>query len=166
MTTPRIYIADLAAYNAGHLHGAWADATDADAIAETAAKVLATSPVFDAEELAIHDYDNFAGIRIEEYQSFETVTAHALALLEHGPAYASYVTDVDDSPAAPDNFADAYLGHYPSAGDYAAELLESTGSLDQVPAELQPYLDLDAYGRDILYDLTSVTRDGGLDLFA
>ena len=58
--TPRIYVACLAAYNNGELHGAWIDADqDADAIREEIAVILTTSPEPNAEEWAIHDYEGF-----------------------------------------------------------------------------------------------------------
>ena len=59
--TPRIYVACLAAYNNGQLHGAWIDADQsADAIHEEIRAMLASSPTPGAEEWAIHDYERFA----------------------------------------------------------------------------------------------------------
>ena len=40
--TPRIYVACLASYNAGILHGEWIDATDADVIREAIANMLSS----------------------------------------------------------------------------------------------------------------------------
>jgi len=58
--TPRIYVACLAAYNAGRLHGRWIDAAqDAADIQAEVRKMLAASPQADAEEWAIHDYEGF-----------------------------------------------------------------------------------------------------------
>lgn len=42
--TPRVYVACLASYNDGILHGAWVDAVDADEIQEGIDRVLFTSP--------------------------------------------------------------------------------------------------------------------------
>lgn len=54
-TEPRIYVADLAAYNSGYLHGVWIDATlDASDIQDQVNAMLEQSPVGDAEEYAIH----------------------------------------------------------------------------------------------------------------
>lgn len=51
----KIYVADLAAYNAGHLHGVWIDATlDIEDIQAQIQRMLSLSPVEDAEEYAIH----------------------------------------------------------------------------------------------------------------
>ncbi|MDI3611675.1 antirestriction protein ArdA [Pseudomonas aeruginosa] len=47
----RINVTDLAAYNAGHLHGNWIDATlELDDIQAQASAMLAASPVKDTEE--------------------------------------------------------------------------------------------------------------------
>jgi hypothetical protein len=51
---PRIYVACLAAYNNGCLHGRWIDATTPDEIWAQVRAMLADSPEPDAEEWAIH----------------------------------------------------------------------------------------------------------------
>ena len=48
---PRIYLASLADYNAGHLHGAWRPADQSvDDLQEQAQAMLAASPLPGAEE--------------------------------------------------------------------------------------------------------------------
>jgi antirestriction protein len=57
---PRIYVACLSAYNNGYLHGWWIDADqEPDALLSDIEEMLADSPMDDAEEWAIHDYENF-----------------------------------------------------------------------------------------------------------
>ncbi|RAN32203.1 antirestriction protein ArdA, partial [Hyphomonas pacifica] len=51
---PRIYVACLAAYNNGCLHGRWIGATTPDEIMEKVRAMLADSPLPGAEEWAIH----------------------------------------------------------------------------------------------------------------
>ncbi len=52
---PRIYVACLAAYNNGHLHGRWIDAAqDAEDIQSEISEMLSASPIPNAEEWAIH----------------------------------------------------------------------------------------------------------------
>ncbi|MFI8736653.1 antirestriction protein ArdA [Ectopseudomonas toyotomiensis] len=64
----RIYVADLAAYNAGHLHGVWINATlELDDIRAQVDVMLAASPVEGAEEYAIHDFEGFDGYSLGEY---------------------------------------------------------------------------------------------------
>ena len=65
----RIYVADLAAYNAGILHGVWIDATlELDVIQEQVNTMLTASPEEGAEEYAIHDYEGFDGYNLSEYE--------------------------------------------------------------------------------------------------
>ncbi|WP_273241477.1 antirestriction protein ArdA [Hyphomonas atlantica corrig.] len=52
--TPRIYVACLAAYNNGRLHGAWIDATEPDEMMQGVRAMLAASPEPGAEEWSIH----------------------------------------------------------------------------------------------------------------
>ena len=65
----RIYVADLAAYNNGKLHGVWINASDdLDDIQEQINKMLAESPEGFAEEYAIQDYEGFGGYSVSEYE--------------------------------------------------------------------------------------------------
>lgn len=69
---PRIYVADLAAYNNGIIHGAWIDLPQDQAIIQyEIKKIIEQSPVANAEEYAIHDYENFGGYRVREFESID-----------------------------------------------------------------------------------------------
>jgi len=59
----KIYVACLAAYNNGYLHGEWIDATqELSDIYDQVNAMLKASPVEEeAEEYAIHDYEGFGG---------------------------------------------------------------------------------------------------------
>src|SRR5690606_9964627 len=84
-SNPRIYVACLAAYNSGYLHGAWIDANmDADEITDEIAAMLARSPIEHAEEYAIHDYEGFEGVTISEYAGIGTVARMGAFIAEHG----------------------------------------------------------------------------------
>ena len=77
-TEIRIYVADLAAYNNGKLHGVWINACDdLEDIQEQINKMLASSPEGFAEEYAIHDYEGFGGYSLGEYEGIEA--AHEIA---------------------------------------------------------------------------------------
>jgi antirestriction protein len=78
-TTAKIYVADLAAYNSGIMHGIWIEnLLDLTDVEEQIAVMLSKSPIEDAEEYAIHDYEGFANIGIGEFFSIESV--HRIAL--------------------------------------------------------------------------------------
>ena len=91
--TPRIYVACLAAYNNGYLHGAWIDADrDPWAIWADIRDMLAKSPIPDAEEHAIHDYKAFKGVSIAEYAGIDRVAEIAAFIVEHGALGAGCLT--------------------------------------------------------------------------
>ncbi|WP_189338541.1 antirestriction protein ArdA [Sphingobium sp. SCG-1] len=143
----RIYVACLAAYNNAILHGEWIEATqDAWAIYDDIAKMLKASPIADAEEWAIHDYEGFEGIRIEEYAGIESVAEKAAFVVEHGRLGAelvNYYGSLDEARAA---LEDRYHGVYSDLADYVRGLTEE--SLD-VPAALRFYIDWQAMARDV-----------------
>lgn len=146
-TEPRIYVACLAAYNNGYLHGAWIDAAQEPwAIYDAVRVMLAASPINGAEEWAIHDYEGFGGVRIEEYTSFDRVSELAAFLAEHGAIGAAlldyYSGDLDEAREA---LADRYLGQHPSLADYVQEVTEETTA---IPQPLRYYIDYAAMARD------------------
>ncbi len=82
--TPRVYVACLAAYNSGRLHGRWIDANqDADDIRDKVAEMLAASPDYDgSDEWAIHDHEGLGAIG--ESESFDRVAAIGQAVAAAG----------------------------------------------------------------------------------
>lgn len=170
-TGPRIYVADLAAYNAGRLHGRWIDATqDAESIHQEIRDMLAGSPVIDAEEFAIHDYEGFCGIEIHEYETIEHVAELAALLAEHGPAYAAYRDYVGADHATAADFEEAYAGEWESEEAFAEELIEDIGELkaDSLAAR---YFDYEKFARDLFMsdywsaDASEYGEDSGLYIF-
>ena len=80
----RIYVADLAAYNAGKLHGVWIDATqEIEDIQDQLNKMLGASPEGFAEEYAIHDYEGFEGCELSEYTGIQAAHEKAVFIEEH-----------------------------------------------------------------------------------
>src|SRR5581483_3902347 len=64
---PRIYVASLADYNAGRLHGVWIDAAqEPDDLQLHINAMLARSTEPIAEEWAIHDFEGFNGLHLGE----------------------------------------------------------------------------------------------------
>ena len=63
----RIYVADLAAYNNGCLHGVWINpCDDLEDIQSQINEMLADSLEEDTEEYAIHDHEGFEGYPVGE----------------------------------------------------------------------------------------------------
>ena len=147
MSTPKIYVACLAAYNNGKLHGQWIDATSPDEITEQVRAMLAASPEPDAEEWAIHDYEGFEGIRLSEYASFETVCELADFIEEHGELGAKVLENFGDNIGeAKQALEDCYSGEYSSLAEFAQEITEGQG---EIPSHLEYYIDWEKMGRDL-----------------
>jgi len=143
----RIYVADLAAYNAGYLHGVWIDATlDIDDIQDSINTMLASSPVEDAEEYAIHDYEGFGEYSLHEYAGIEA--AHDIACFideypDFGAALLAHTADIDEARKMAD---ENYCGCFSSLADYAQDLTEQT---TEIPASLTNYINYEMMARDM-----------------
>lgn len=144
----KIYVADLAAYNNGHLHGVWIDATqDLEDIEAEVIAMLAASPVEGAEEYAVHDHEGFGDYEVSEYTSLTTLREVAFFIKEYpefGAALLSHFgDDLEDARRAAQ---EDYCGCHESLADYAQGLTEET---TQIPDALRPYIDYDAMARDM-----------------
>ncbi len=174
--TPRIYVASLSDYNGGVLHGVWLDADqDLEDLNQAAAHMLETSPTDPrAEEIAIHDYENFGGYRVEEYDPLDWVNRVARGITEHGPAFGAWADICGHDLDALDRFDDGYLGEWNSIEEYAEQIIDDFGlnrELDEaIPELLRGYVHIDvaAFARDMRtgLDITAVTNPrGGVWLF-
>jgi antirestriction protein len=144
----KIYVACLAAYNNGILHGAWIDASqDADEIRAEITAMLAKSPIPHAGEYAIHDYEGFEGIRIEEYTGIDQIAEIVEFLSEYGKlgaAVAAYFgDDLEDARRALD---ERYNGCFASLSDFAQDITEQTMT---IPKQLAFYIDWQKMARDM-----------------
>jgi antirestriction protein len=145
--TPSIYVACLAAYNNGKLHGTWIDATqEPDAIMGEVRAMLGTSPEPDAEEWAIHDYDNFHGLRLSEWEGFAKVHAYATFIAEHGRLGAELIAYTGDIEQAMAMMSDGYAGCFESLADFAQELTED---ITTIPQNLTGYIDFERMAADM-----------------
>ena len=162
-TTPRIYVACLAAYNNGRLHGEWMDADQSpDELHEAVRQMLTTSPEPGAEEWAIHDYEGFGALRLSEWESFERVSAIATGIAEHGEAFAAWMSyDSERDPADNEAFEDAYRGEWDSLHDYAENYADDIGLYDMAERAASPYVvvDIDMLTRDLDIELYTVGSD-------
>jgi antirestriction protein len=145
----------LADYNNGRLHGEWMDAArDPTDIRADIAAMLARSKDPGAEEFAIHDYEQFGGCRIHEYDGIELVSRIAKGIQEHGYAFAAWAEVHESEPDRFDDFAQAYLGHYNSLETYAFQIADDFGynaEIAKLPESMQAYVKVDtaAMARDL-----------------
>jgi antirestriction protein len=144
---PKIYVACLAAYNNGYLHGEWiyADQEVDDLYAEIK-KILASSPIPDSEEWAIHDYEDFGDVLVNEYTGLETVSALANFVIEHDEVGAAVLAHVNgDIDEANRLLEECYHGEYDSEEDFTESFAEETMV---IPEHLSYYIDYEKMARD------------------
>lgn len=168
MTTPKIYVADLAAYNAGHLRGQWVYLPEYADVGELMNKISSLLGEWDrdlldgmigpVEEFAVHDYEGLPGTLYSEYPGREGLRRMLcyVDLLDtarnHGAA-TRFVSMARDRGLDPeewaDAFHDAYAGTFDSAEDWARQYIDSTGQLGDMPENLRYYFDYASFARDV-----------------
>jgi antirestriction protein len=146
-TGPRIYVACLAAYNNGYLHGRWIGANQhAEAIQAEISAMLKASPIPGAEEWAIHDHEGFEGAELHEYAGIDRVVELAAFIAERGELGAKVLEhfggDIDRAEGA----FEEYAGCYRSLADFAQEITEET---TDIPPTLIHYIDYAAMALDM-----------------
>ena len=140
MSERQIYVASLADYNAGRLHGVWIDATlSPEDIQKRINAMLAESPEPHAEEYEIHDHEGFEGWK-PDTSDIKTLSLVAVALEstdepEALGAFLSFysVKDID-------RFEEAFQGEHGSAEEFVREYYDEQG-YDFGP--LESYIDWD-----------------------
>ena len=142
----RIYVACLASYNNGILHGRWIDCESLDYIQDQVGEMLKASPVEMAEEWAIHDYEGFEGISLSEYTGFDRVIEYAGFIEEHGALGAKLYEHYNSLEEARTALEEHYAGEYKSIADFAEEITFQT---TEIPALLTYYIDYEAMARDL-----------------
>lgn len=159
-----IYVACLASYNNGILHGRWIDATQGlDYINEEVQAMLKESPIAEeAEEWAIHDYE-LSGIKIDEWESLEHVALIGEILgLDYPEDVIAHVIDnytPDSVEKAEELLSEIYQGEYEDLADYAEQFCrDCCGKPDSF---YENYIDYASMGRDWEYSGDIHTLDNG-----
>jgi antirestriction protein len=171
---PRIYVASLSDYVAGRLHGGWIDADqEPEELGVEIARMLARSPTAGAEEWAIHGYEGFFGLRLDEYEGLASVSRVAQGIVEHGEAFAllaahASLDDLDFLDAA---MSDSYLGAWDSMEAFAEHVTDDLGVeayIAVAPESYRQYLKVDTalLARDLEMELTVLEgSDGRVHVF-
>jgi antirestriction protein len=161
-TTPRIYVANLAAYNSGRLKGKWIEpSTDADELAEQIADAIGGN--VDRDEWAFHDYDAFPDMG--ENPDLDDVAAMVELLEEHPYAIVkaamSFVwnNDRQDIDSLKEWLDDGY-GIYESKRDYVEQLVDDMGGPSKLGKQaIDSCFDYDAFGHDLSIDADEEDRE-------
>ena len=166
-TVPRIYVACLAAYNNGKLFGKWIDiVSEVETIHQEIQKMLSNSPIAGAEEFAIHDYEGFGSLRLDEYESIESVHGKAMFILQHGELGAELLAYYGDIESAQDALENRYHGEHENDLEFAIQLFDEV-FMDCIPVPVQGYINYASYKRDLfMSDFFSIEAGGKTHVFA
>lgn len=159
----RVYIASLADYVAGILHGEWVDVEnpDVDEINEAIAKILKTSPTPGAEEFAIHDYELPHGIQIGEYMSIEELVDLVERINTFNENTEHMGEDVQAEIVAHYGDSDDALsvtGGWPLDSDHFEEIYHD--SLKNLPDFIKRNIDWDSIISEIASETETIEVDG------
>ena len=154
--TPRIYVADLEAYNNGRLKGEWIDLSDFDSGAEVLEEISKMLKKTGGEEYAIHDYEYFPSIMYSEYmgeKQFDNVI-EAYKIAEDKDLDIDVVGEIIEQ-YSPDNVEefidDNYQGQFDNDTDFAYQYVENLGGFENInESEKEMYFDYEAFGRDLV----------------
>jgi antirestriction protein len=135
--SPKIYVADLEAYNNGKLSGVWLDLMDYNDADELMGAIQDFLKTTGGEEYAIHDVENIPSRMYSEYmgqRDFEELYEMIdLAKDNDLPLEVVFQVVSQYSPSAVDEF----VGKYDSADDFAQELVDDIG--------IQSFIDFERY---------------------
>lgn len=153
--TPSIYVACLAAYNAGHLHGDWIEfyeGIDADDVQTAIDAILKTSPEPDAEEWDIHDSEYFADFKSHDLEKLCQV---AELIHQYGEeAVKGFISHVGEDYLFDRtcSFTDTYLGCFESEAAFCENHFDISESAAKIQvfdwATLDQFIDWERIAND------------------
>lgn len=163
-----IYVTNLGKYNEGELIGEWVELpVDID---EDFPEVLERIGVSDEpaengqyyEEYFITDYECDFGLKVGEYESIEFLNevAEEAENIDDFDVFRALIEYGFDFEEATDIIRNGnYIYH---VGDTMEEVAENayyeTGMIDEIPEEIQPYIDWEKIGRD--WDINGTFVEG------
>jgi antirestriction protein len=168
--TPRIWVTDLAAYNAGVHHGRWIEAAqEPEEIQREIDELLASSPEPGAEEWAIFDQEGWCGLELGQYANVETISGAANLLAEHGPVFGAlvaYFGGVDHLDEAERAMTESYQGTFRDLAEWAESYVEDTGIECAEP--WRNYIDFERWANDAEMggDVFTVDTPDGVAVFS
>ena len=163
---PKIYVANLEAYNNGRMVGDWVTPTDY-ASYDDFNKAIQKATKF-ADEVAVHDYD-YLPSSMGEYPDIEGIydfchqVEDSYLCLDALIGYAEYMCGSDVTQINFDDAEDLYRGEWDSFKDYAEYYFDECGDsaeIEKLPQNLQYYFDMDSYARDLEINYYNVVERG------
>lgn len=164
----RICVICVASYASGLLHGVWIDPTqDAESISDEINRMIAKSPVTDANEWAIYTYSGFGSIVLGDYESIDLIHHKALFLKIYGEWSLKLLEyHHDDVELTEEALVEHYQGKYCTELDFAISLFDKECPVI-IPDFVKLYIDYEGFQKDIFKnDYYSIEAEGGVHIFS
>tara|TARA_R110002051_G_C8467989_1_gene459552 strand:- start:42 stop:599 length:558 start_codon:yes stop_codon:yes gene_type:complete len=160
---PRIYVANLAAYNSGRMVGDWITPTNYETF-DDFNKAIQKATRY-ADEVAVHDYD-YLPSSLGEYPNLEGLYDFCDHIEDSPMCLDALIAYADYMGADLTNFSfydaeDMYQGKYNYFKDYAEYYFDESGDaaeIEKLPQNLQYHFDMDSYSKDLQYHYHVVER--------
>ena len=158
---PRVYIADLAAYNDGKLVGEWINLSDYNDGSEVMEKIdellkkWSKKAGEEREEYAVHDYENFSANLYSEYMSEESfdkvIKSYNVSKTTGIPADVIATIVREYNPDDVEEWINEhYEGEFNSDTDLAYHYVEQLGGVKELGEKTTDmYFDYESFGRDL-----------------
>ena len=150
---PAVYVGTYHKYNCGSIFGMWLDLTTfADYDEFLAVCAYLHRDEADPEFMA-QDYENFPDEWYTEgfmsRDEFDKIQEFAELDDDDREAFQAFMDLKCDSDLSVDDFREAYQGEWDSEEDFARNIIEECGMLDNVPESLKDYFDFERYADEL-----------------
>lgn len=155
---PEIHLRDVSSQKKGIDYGLWIDANQSpDELDNDIDDMLANSPIVGADEWAIDDVRDFAGLNVVGLTDTVLISQLARGVAEHGAAYGAYVELVGlDDVDLLGRFTDLYVGDFDSSEAWACSVGED---LDW-PRQLDEAIHDPMLRRYVVINYAAMAREG------
>ena len=156
----QVYYANLGAYNSGYMIGDWLEPSEYDTL-EAFQKAIKKATK-NADEVAIHDYDNFPNMG--EYPSAKEVYNFAHQVKEVIDSNHNLTMDIirdyidlTGRSIEEIDFDDEFIGIYDTLKDFAEWHAYELNDFESIPEHMQRYFDWDYYSKTLEQEYIIVT---------
>lgn len=150
---PAVYVGTYHKYNCGSIFGMWLDLTTFSDYDEFCAVCRFLHRDEDDPELMCQDYENFPEVWYSEdimsEDIFDLIQEFAELDENEREAYEAFLDLKCESDLSVDDFREAYCGEWDSEEEFARNIVEECGMLDNVPESLMDYFDFERYADNL-----------------
>ena len=174
MSEAKVWVGCLGCYNEMRLVGEWVDAIDANDVTvaklHTSHKVKSDIYTMSHEELWVMDFEGFGGWLKAECSPMEAQRiAGVIEAIEADHIDPDAVTawadnlglTIEDWTGHADDFGESYQGEWDSEEDFAQNLAEDIGAVDDSATWPNDCIDWERATRELFYDYWSERAEGG-----